>query len=272
MTTHTAETEAAMAQRALVRSAAYEALSLACSYPQQGSDERLRGLLEDLAEHPLTAELGLLASVTELAAALAAADPLARAAEYTRLFDNAMLCAPFETDYQPDPFAKASQLADVAGFYRAWGVDVARARPTTPDFVGSELEFMSLLTRKQAYAEACGWGDQDAIARRAQRAFLEDHLGRWVPAFAAAVNEHAGSGAAGRYFATLAAASARLVAGDVAAFGARPVPLRSRMVGEEAPLDCPLAPAPDEPDLIPLDDIEVEPPRGRAARKVDPES
>lgn len=264
MTTPTTTDHAATDQRGLVRSAAYEALALAFAYPHADAEQGLRDLLADLAEHETTAALDLLASLDALSAALAATDSLARAAEHTRLFDTETLCTPFETDYQADPFAKASQLADIAGFYQAWGVDVARARPTTPDFIGSELEFMSLIARKQAYAAARGWEAQEALARRAQRVFLQDHLGRWIPAFTAAVAERAEGSPAGHYFAAAAAAVARLVTVDVVLFGVRPVLLRHRMVGGEQPLDCPFAAPTEEPELIPLDEIEVALPRGDA--------
>jgi TorA maturation chaperone TorD len=264
MTTPTTTDHAATDQRVLVRSAAYEALALAFAYPDAAAEAGLRDLLADLVEHETTAALGLLASLEALGAALDAAQPPARAAEHTRLFDNETLCTPFETDYQADPFAKASQLADIAGFYQAWGVDVSRARPTTPDFIGSEFEFMSLIARKQAYAAARGWDEQEALARRAQRVFLQDHLGRWIPAFTTAVAERAGTGSGGRYFVAAAAACARLVAYDVAVLGVRPVPLRHRMVGGEQPLDCPFAAPAEEPELIPLDEIEVALPRGDA--------
>ncbi len=120
---------------------------------------------------------------------------------------------------------------------------------------------MILLARLQAYAAARGWADNEALARRAQRLFLQDHLGRWTPAFTAAVTERSDAGAAGRYFVAAAATAARLVATDVALFGVRPVPLRHRMVGGEQPLDCPFAAPAEEPELIPLDEIDVAPPR-----------
>lgn len=76
-------------------------------------------------------------------------------------------------------------LADVAGFYSAFGIELTREGHERPDHVSVECEFMSLLTAKEAHAALDGGGPEArTIVRDAQRSFLEDHLARWLPAFA----------------------------------------------------------------------------------------
>lgn len=73
------------------------------------------------------------------------------------------------------------ELADVAGFYRAFGVKV-RPGSERADHIITELEFMNLLAVKEAIAlQEEGDGEHAEVCRDASRAFLEDHLGRWAP-------------------------------------------------------------------------------------------
>lgn len=75
-------------------------------------------------------------------------------------------------------------LADIAGFYRAFGM---RARGDRPDHVVAELEFAAHVTLAEALARTEGRDDDAGIAADAARTFLRDHLGRWLDAWAARV-------------------------------------------------------------------------------------
>jgi len=101
-------------------------------------------------------------------------------------------CPPCETWYCRQTFSvyRAQHLADIAGFYRAFGVEPELERP---DFIGTELEFMAWLIRKELHArETYGpTSDQAEVCRDAQRTFLEDHLAWWAPAFALALRKAA---------------------------------------------------------------------------------
>ncbi len=95
-------------------------------------------------------------------------------------------CPPYETEYchWHDPTYRANQLADVAGFYSAFGVEPNRGHPQRADHVSIELEFLALLLQKQV----CG-GDQEqaTTCRQAAAAFMQDHLAWWLPTFAHSV-------------------------------------------------------------------------------------
>ncbi len=106
------------------------------------------------------------------------------AAERLRLFEKGD-CPPYEGSYrsEEDPL-KDAIMADIAGFYRAFGLE---PRNELPDHLVSELEFMGLLCLKESRAMLGPDHEAAEIARDAQRKFLRDHLGRWVERFQAAI-------------------------------------------------------------------------------------
>ena len=114
-------------------------------------------------------ESGFLEETQAVAEALLAIPVEALAAVHNHLFEQSAVCSPYETEYEADPFAKARQLADISGFFGAWGLMASSARPTMQDFIGSELEFLSLLSRKEAYTAARNWGCR--ICRRKPASF-----------------------------------------------------------------------------------------------------
>lgn len=242
MTTTTLESP--RVQAALYRSAVYEALSLGFSYPDAEVRERMEILLEDMRDYEIEIAPELRAHVVALLDALRATDPVSHQVEYNRLFDQSMLCSPFETEYEADPFAKARQTADISGFYSAFGLTISAARPTLHDFIGSELEFMSLLTRKEAYAGTRRWTRHLQVTEQAETAFLRDHLGRWVRTLCSDLNNAlvGDDDATAAYYRVLAAMCEQFVEDDLRRFRVRPLRLKQRMLGDREPMVCPLAP------------------------------
>lgn len=175
--------ESPQLREALGRAAVYELLASAFSYPCPDTLAQLRALTEEVAELELLDRAGLQVPFAALVAALDTVDGEALAAEHNRLFAGQVACSAHETEYLGDPFAKGRQLADVAGFYHAFGVKAAGEEGGPPDFIATELEFMGLLLRKQVLAALEGWSEQELLCIEAQRGFLEDHLGRWIPHF-----------------------------------------------------------------------------------------
>lgn len=93
-------------------------------------------------------------------------------------------CPTYETAYLcRDTFQQAQRMAELCGFYRAWGVQTQR-NGSRPDDVGAELEFMGLLAAKEWLAIEEGNREREQLACEAQELFLREHLGRWAPAFA----------------------------------------------------------------------------------------
>jgi len=88
-------------------------------------------------------------------------------------------------DIKADPLFQPHRLADLAAFYRAFGLEVTADAGERQDHICLELEFMCVLAAKEAYAlEHQLDADQLAQCRDAQKKFLREHLGRWTPAFA----------------------------------------------------------------------------------------
>lgn len=106
---------------------------------------------------------------------------------HDRLFGHAVrgACPLYELEYgRGEIIQQASELADIAGFYSAFGLELTRDGHERADHVSVQCEFMSALASREAYAER---NDPEAeaclIIRDAQQTFLVDHLGRWLPAF-----------------------------------------------------------------------------------------
>ncbi|PKN81954.1 MAG: hypothetical protein CVU47_04840 [Chloroflexi bacterium HGW-Chloroflexi-9] len=249
-------------QRLLGRSAMYEALALSLAWPMDETLARLDALLEDLAGHEVVAALGAERELEALRAARANVDAERLAPVHFVLFEGSVLCSPHETEYIRDPFAKAAQLADIAGFYAAFGLQVSTVNQTTPDDICTELEFMALVTRREAYAAVQDWDDRASVCRAASRTFMDAHLGRWIGAFTADLCEQAGTAAAtrddeatGTWFHAVAELLRVAVEADLLAQGVHPSRLHARVINDdtEAVPSCPLAIVP-EPNLIDLDD------------------
>ncbi len=87
-------------------------------------------------------------------------------------------------------------MADIAGFYRAFGIEPSRSSPERPDHLGLVLEFLAFLLLKKRLALAAldhdpEAGEQASVCEETERAFFCDHLAWWVPAFAAGLRRKA---------------------------------------------------------------------------------
>jgi hypothetical protein len=103
---------------------------------------------------------------------------------WVRWFDQGRI-APYECSNKPPTVAgHTGPLADVAGFYRALGMQVSGNRP---DHVVAELEFASLATLAEAQALVDGRTDDAEVSADIARTFLRDHLGVWIDAWAVRV-------------------------------------------------------------------------------------
>lgn len=217
-------------QLAAARATAYGLAAMALRFPDDDwvdalalvapLGERLRPLLEADATigHDLRA----------LLAGLSAPDPGADALteirdQYAALFGHAVRgkCPPYELEYGAGEIVqRAPDLADIAGFYAAFGLAAADGAAERSDHASVEFEFMSVLCAKEAHGLEHGDAELVRSCREAQRAFLRDHLALWIPAFA------------GR----LAAAAPEGVYGALANF------LQRHLADECARADVPLGP------------------------------
>lgn len=184
-------TDPAPVVRALARSRVYRIAALAFRYPEALAVAALRALTTatDLTD-------GMPAPVAEALAALRRAladrtlDELR--ADHTATFGHVMLpdCPLYETVGESgDAFRQSQTLADLAGFYRAFGLDVADDAGERGDHVSVELEFMHYLAYREAYARERHGPDAVSLLRDAQTRFQAAHLGAWGPALARAIHD-----------------------------------------------------------------------------------
>lgn len=184
------------AARAGARSAVHAGLSVLLAADEAGLDAVRERLLPFLANE----DAGLRSvrrATNQLRAALgrrSSADLLRRHRALLPPVESLDLPA-YESAYcGSDIFRQAQVMADIAGFYRAHGLVVGGSRRERPDHVAVELEFMALLTAKEADALRHLGPDQVAMCREAQALFLGEHLGRWAPLFARRLAERADGG------------------------------------------------------------------------------
>jgi TorA maturation chaperone TorD len=167
-------------ERALARAALYRLLALAFSYPTPEVREALPWAIEVARVAAELADAETRRRVEALASALAG-DGAGLEAAFQRVFTLSYSedCPPYETAFSSSHiFQQTQEQADLAGFYRAFGVNAHAERP---DHIALELEFCYLLVLKEAHARELGEPDHIRICRDAQRVFLRDHLARWAP-------------------------------------------------------------------------------------------
>jgi putative dimethyl sulfoxide reductase chaperone len=183
-------------------------------YPEAGASESLRQLLDAGAQPPPA----LRAQLEAIIASPAEADELRSA--YIDVFDRGRgENSPYETEYGRDrPLRKGAELADLAGFYRAFGLDQG-AGAEMADHVAVECEFYAVLELKARALDARGDAEGVSIVQDAQKKFLADHLGRFVGALALRPGVQGSA-----FYRATAEWVCALVAAECARHGANPEP------------------------------------------------
>jgi nitrate reductase assembly molybdenum cofactor insertion protein NarJ len=147
-------------------------------------------------------------------------------ARWIELFDSGKKRVPlYETEFgRMRGMSKGHDLADLAGFYRAFGVALDPSAHEMLDHLSIELEFYATLLAKEAVLIEDDDGDGIGIVSRARRAFLSDHLGAFAPAVASRLESE-------DVYGPLLAACAAAVAAECEGFGIEPSPLEYHLDG-----------------------------------------
>lgn len=156
--------------------------------------------------------------------------PAERLLAHARLFGHSRgLVCPFETEYGAEGgFRQPQELADIAGFYLAFGLKPAEGTDERVDHAACECEFMDFLARKEAFTlGSLRRGEEEpeaterlATIRGAARGFLRDHLGRFGRAFASRLVKEDADG----FHGALGAMLFRFLAREGLRFGLPPGP------------------------------------------------
>jgi nitrate reductase assembly molybdenum cofactor insertion protein NarJ len=182
-------------EETLARALLLRLISQALSYP---SAIEVGRLLEDDVPLVLSTAKDLpkpiRAALLPFVEALEGATASSLEARYCEVFTHVHSgdCPVYETDYGPrDVWRQSNELADIAGFYRAFGFDPLGERP---DHAAVELEFLHVLAYKEAWATAHRDEAHADVCRKATVAFARDHALAWLPALAGRIEVLAGAG------------------------------------------------------------------------------
>ena len=237
------------------RAALLRLLAAGFLYPDAALKQRL---LQDIAAMPADDAAASELAALEHAWAMASEESLME--EYSRLFIGGDAVVLHETSYSGT--GRSTELADINGFYLAFGFDLREGQHEVADHLGVELEFYSLLLLKQAYALEQGWQDKFEITRDAAKAFLADHLGRWVdsvreraaarqaaPATAMDGGSAGNAGSSFRLYQALFEAAAAAVQRECQTLAVQPAPLMCSGPDfmQDASFVCPMEHASAEP-------------------------
>lgn len=227
-------------QEVLARSATYRILSLGFSYP----GPEVLGFFKDGFARKLAEAVSLLRGdeQSELAGAVEELNGTVGClgeseGEYNRLFRTQLVCTCYETEYDPmGSVRKGQELADILGFYSAFGLRPSQKE--LPDHIGVELEFMSVLLQKEAYARLNDWSEKVKICTDARRKFLREHLGIWVFTFCDRLEETSRVG----FYRSLARLVSKFMEVEIEALGVEPLKCQGGcMPSEREAFTCPFA-------------------------------
>jgi len=102
--------------------------------------------------------------------------------EYVGVFGHTLSkdTSPYELEFlkNKEVFAMTQTLADINGFYRAFGVSVTAGERA--DHLAIEAEFLSYLILKERFALENGDEENAEVCRNAQKDFWTDHFCSWV--------------------------------------------------------------------------------------------
>ncbi len=119
--------------------------------------------------------------------------------EYLSTFGSATVavdCPAYEMYFgRSHIFQQSHELADISGFYRAFGLEVSKDDTANRwDHIAVELEFLHFITYKLAYAMENHGDEEQKACLAAKKKFLNAHIGVWIQAFSKAVEKKSPGG------------------------------------------------------------------------------
>lgn len=132
-------------------------------------------------------------------------------------------CPPYEIEYVPSKFTfqRSNMLADIAGFYKAFGLETSSSNPDRPDHIALECEYLAQVIYLQYQAQEASTpnaASQTELCQQAVQRFLNEHFVWWTPAFAKILAHQDPGG----FYEAVAHFLAALVAAERALAGIKP--------------------------------------------------
>ncbi|MCA9470708.1 MAG: molecular chaperone TorD family protein [Nitrospirales bacterium] len=143
--------------------------------------------------------------------------------DHRRVFSNVISldCPPYETLFGNDHvFGQSYTMGDIAGFYNAFGLQLSNDIHERIDHLSVELEFIHYLSYKESYALIHDGPEKLKTVVDAEKRFVKEHVGRWVPLFSGMLKRKADYG----FYKALADFTSDWVAFEVAYLGVTPQP------------------------------------------------
>lgn len=259
MTVHTFDAPAIGEARA--RGGVYALLASAWRYPDEETVSLLRDMAQRLSEDPDILGLfdaGIQQALDLFTGSLLQADDKRGLEDdmrkrYAGLFGHAVrgACPLYEQEYgRGEIVQQASELADIAGFYQAFGLEPSEAAMERIDHVSVECEFMSVLCAKEAFGLQSTNAELSDTSNDGQRTFLRDHLAQWLPAFCTRVSKTDSDGS----YARAAALASAFLEAECRRFGitAGPTYVQLRPVDSNADVEISCGGAAPGDQLVPL--------------------
>ncbi len=167
---------------------------LAACYWQPGPEFVEERLFDSLEQAAAGVDAALAERARLLGPAFAQAEPQDLLIDYTRLFlgpGNA-LAQPYESVWRREQgHSGADPTPAIVPLYAEAGFAIADDFQDLPDHVAAELEFLYALLFRETGALARGDVDEARRTRALRGRLLDEHLGRWLEPFAAAVERGA---------------------------------------------------------------------------------
>jgi putative dimethyl sulfoxide reductase chaperone len=225
-------------EMALARADVYRLLSAAFIYPGKEELESLQELAADVEDSINLLPYDIKEEYLAFSRNIATADAEDLKPEYTELFLTRMFCPPGETVYGKNSFNTPNILSDISGFYKAFGFRLSDKAPVSHDNVAVELEFMSFLELKIAYALEQEMEANLDICQSAKKGFLAEHIGRWLWVFGqnlvARSNED--------YFKSLGQLISKFIDAELEFYSIKvDIEGNQEMPQDNSPLECPRA-------------------------------
>ena len=245
MLTTKSETELALA-----RADVYRFLSMAFVYPDKDRLTTLHELAADMDSSISLLPYDMKEEYLAFTNLIETVDVAALQPDFTEMFLTRMFCPSSETTYGKNSFNQPNILGDISGFYKAFGFVMKDDAGVSFDQITVELEFMSFLELKIAYALDQAMEENIDICLSAERRFLEQHIGKWTGVF----GENLAARANEAYYRNLGLLLSKFMGSELKFFGIE-VDSRIKELPKsdyEGPVDCPQQTGTEMDEPLPL--------------------